>query len=196
MTTLLPRRSALAASVLPILCLLSAAPSAGQNPLKWLTGDKGTKYNGFKDPAGRFEIEYPAKDWKLLPPGGSSLAVFARNDGPTLYIDHVRLREPLSQGEFDALPDVEISRLKLQEPNAKTFKSELLESRAGRGVLIRYSREGGAPETVMAYSIPVDQDMFRLSGIVADKQMAKYEPVVMHMIQSFQVGKTPSKPTP
>ena len=45
----------------------------------------------FKDPAGRFELEYPEKDWKRLPSGGSSLVVFARNDGPTLFVDHVTL---------------------------------------------------------------------------------------------------------
>jgi hypothetical protein len=45
-------------------------------------GDKNTSLQPSRRPAGRFELEYPAKDWKLLPSGGSSLAVFARNEDP------------------------------------------------------------------------------------------------------------------
>jgi len=196
MTDMFQKRHAFAAAVLALLCLLPAGLAAGQ--FKWLTGDKNTKYDSFKDPGGRFQIEYPTKDWKLLPAGGSSLAVFARNDGPTLYIDHVRLRDKLTQGEIDALPDVEINRLKDQQPNGKAFTSDLLESRAGRGVLVKYSRTSTAPENVLQYSIPVGQDLFRISGIIPEKQMARYEPVVMHMIQSFQVGNgsPAAKPAP
>ena len=38
----------------------------------------------------------------------------------------------------------------------------------------------------MQYSIPVGQDLFRLNGVIPDKQLAKYEPIIMHMIQSFK----------
>jgi hypothetical protein len=192
------RRCAFGVSVVSIVCALSAGLAAGQNPFKWMVGgDNNTKYETFKDPAGRFELEYPAKDWKLLPNGSASLAVFARNDGPTLFVDYVRLRDRLTQGEIDAMPEMEVARLKGQQPKAKDFKSDLLESRAGRGVLIKYSREGTAPETVWHYSIPVGQDLYRLSGITPDKQVGKYEPIIMHMIQSFKAPSdaSPSKPT-
>ena len=164
--------------------VLSAGVAAGQ--FKWLVGgDKNVKYKTFKDPAARFELEYPAKDWKLLPSGGSSLAVFARNDGPTLFINYVKMVDRLTAGEIDAMPDIEVSRLKEQQPKANAFKSEMLDSKAGRGVLIRYARGGGEPETAVQYSIPVGLDLYRLNGVIPDKQLAKYKPIVMHMIQSF-----------
>lgn len=183
----LPKRRAFSTVVvwMGIWYLLSAALAAGQ--FKWMVGgDKNVKYKAFKDPGGRFELEYPAKDWKLLPSGGSSLAVFARNDGPTLFIDYTKMVDKLSPGEIDAMPDVEVGRLKEQQPTAKAFKSDMLDSKSGRGVLIRYSRQGTEPETVVQYSIPVGQDLYRLNGVIPDKQLSKYEPIIMHMIQSFK----------
>jgi hypothetical protein len=80
---------------------------------------------------------------------------------------------------------VELSTLKEQQPKAKDFKSEMLDSKSGRGVLIRYSRVGVGPETVVQYSIPVGRELYRINGVIADKQLTKYEPIVMYMIQSF-----------
>ena len=182
-----PRRRAFTGLVGLILCMRSAGLTADQNPFKWMVGgDKNVKYETFKDPAGRFEIEYPAKDWKRLPSGGSSLAVFARNDGPTLFVDHVRLVGALTPAEIEGMAAVELDTLKEQQPKAKDFKSDMLDSKAGRGVAIRYSRDSTGPETVVQYSIPVGQELFRLNGVIPDKQLAKYEPIIMYMIQSFK----------
>ena len=196
MTQRLPGRRALLGSGLALLCLLSAGPSvrAAQNPLAKLFGDKSTDYQIFKDPAGRFELEYPKKDWHLLPKGGSSLAVFARNDGPTLFVDQVKLSAPLTPEEIDVMADGETSRLKEQQPSVKEFKTEIAESRAGKGVLIRYWRIGQGAERVAQYSIPVGNDLYRLNGVIPEKLLPKHEPVVLHMIQSFNVPAAPASP--
>lgn len=176
-----------------ILFAFSSGLSAGQ--FKWMVGDKSVKYVSFKDASGRFELEYPEKDWKRLPSVGQSLIGFARNDGPTLFVDHVRLVEALTPAEMAGLPSVELSTLKDQQPKATGFKSEDLESKAGRGVLIKYSREGAGPETVIQFSIAVGMELFRITGVIPDKQVAKYEPIVMYMIQSFKApaAASPSK---
>ena len=57
----------------------------------------------------------------------------------------------------------------------------MVDSKAGRGVLIRYSRDGATgtgPETVVQYSIAVGLELFRLNGVMPDKQVAKYEPII------------------
>jgi len=167
--------------------LLSSVPATAQNPLKWLTGDRSTKYGIYKDPEGRFEMEYPTKDWRVLPSNGSSTLVgFSRNDGPTFFVDYIRLLDKLTKGELDAMADLEKQRLMDQQPKATGFKTELLESKAGSGVLIRYSRPGTGPESVIQYSFVANVDLYRLNGVVPEKQLQKYEPVIMHMIQSFQ----------
>src|SRR5713226_649039 len=98
------KRRGFAGSALSILCLLSAGLAADQNPFaKVFGGDKNTKYQTFKDPAGRFELEYPAKDWRLLPPGGSSLAVFNHKDGPVMFVDRLRLGDRLTPSEIEAM---------------------------------------------------------------------------------------------
>jgi len=189
-------RRAFAGSVLSILCVLSAGLTAGQNPFKRLLGgDKNTNYQSFKDPAGRFELEYPTKDWKRLPSVGSNLAVFSRNDGPVLIIDLLKLADRLTPGEVEALPEMEVDTLRKLEPKVKDFKSDMLETRAGRGVLIRYSRVGSTgPESVVQYSIAVGQDLYRLNGVIPEKQLEKYESIVMHMIQSFKAAADPAAP--
>ena len=173
-----------------ILFAFSSGLSAEQ--FKWMVGDKSVKYVSFKDASGRFELEYPEKDWKRLPSVGQSLIGFARNDGPTLFVDHVRLVEALTPAEMAGLLSVELSTLKDQQPKATGFKSEDLESKAGRGVLIKYSREGAGPETVIQFSIAVGMELFRITGVIPDKQVAKYEPIVMYMIQSFKAPATAS----
>lgn len=165
--------------------LLSAVPATAQNPLKWF-GDRGTKYEIYKDPDGRFEMEYP-KDWRVLPSNTSSTLVgFSRSDGPTFFVDYVPLRDKLTKSELDAMADTEVLRLKGLQPKATGFKPEMLESKAGSGVLIRYSRPGTGPESVIQYSFAANADLYRLNGVVAEKQLQKYEPMIMHMIQSFQ----------
>ena len=91
----------------------------------------------------------------------------------------------MTQAEIAGLPAVELSTLKDQQPKATGFKSDMLDSKAGRGVLIRYSRDGAGPETVVQYSIAVGLELFRINGVIPDKQVTKYEPIVMYMIQSF-----------
>ena len=185
------RPSAVLAALM--LCAFSSALSAAQ--FKWMVGDKSVKYQPYKDASGLFELEYPEKDWKRLPSVGQNLVGFARNDGPTFFVDHVRLSEAFTPAEMAGLPAVELTTLKDQQPKATNFKSEPLESKAGRGVLIKYSREGAGPETVIQFSIAVGQELFRINGVIPDKQVAKYEPIVMYMIQSFKApaAASPSK---
>jgi len=172
--------------VLSMVLGLSVGLTAGQIP--GFGGGKNSTYQTFTDPAGRFELEYPKKDWKSLslPSGGSSLAGFSHKDGPALYVEHLRLDEPLTPDEIAAMPEVEVNRLKELQPKATDFKSDMLQSRAGRGVLIQYTRIAAVPESVTQYSILIGaQDLYRLNAIVSDKLRPKFESIVKYMIQSF-----------
>ena len=190
----LSRRRLFPALAAIFLLVCSSALSAAQLG-KFFNSDKNMKFQVFKDSTGLFELEYPEKDWKRLPSVGQNLVSFSRNDGPTFFVGHVRLSEPFTPAEIANLPAVELSTLKDQQPKATGFKTDLLESKAGRGVVIRYSREGAGPETVIQYSIAVGTELFRINGVIPDKQVAKYENTVMYMIQSFKApaGATPSK---
>ena len=147
------RPSALAFAV--ACCVLSNEYPAFAQKKFLIFGDKNVKYKAFKDPAGRFELEYPTKDWSPLPTGGSAVAILARNDRTaTVVIDLARLTEPLAPSEIATNAQIEVETLREQQPRAKDFTSEILEAKAGRGSLIRYARSGAnGPERIMHYSV-------------------------------------------
>jgi hypothetical protein len=186
------RPSALA---LAVACLVLSTEQLSSAQKKFLMfGDKNVTYKTFKDASGRFELEYPTKDWSPFPVGGSAIAILSRNDRTaTVVIDRSRLTEPLAPSEVATNAQIELESLKEQQPNAKDFTSEILDSKAGRASLIRYARVGAnGSERVMRYSVAVGQDLYRLDGIVPEGALAKYEPILMHMFLSFKVPANPA----
>src|SRR5262249_6831600 len=188
---------------LPLLAFVAAVgmlagTDVGVAQKKFLIfGEGKVSYSPYRDQSGRFEIERPSKDWGLLPPGGNAIAIISRNDRvATLVIDLAHLAEPLNQDELATNAQIEIDTLKEQQPNAKDFASDLLDCKGGKGALIKYSRIGAkGAERVLRYLISVDRDMYRLEGVFQDASAIKYEPILMHMIQSFKApaGPVPSK---
>ena len=175
-------------------CVLSNEHQAFAQKKFGIFGDKDVKYRTFKDASGRFELEYPTKDWSPFPVGGSAIAILSRNDRTaTLVIDLSRLTEPLSPSEVATNAQIELESLKEQQPKAKEFTTEILDSKAGHGSLIRYARLGATgPERVMRYSVAVGLDLYRLDAIVPEGSLAKYEAILMHMILSFEVPANPA----
>jgi PsbP len=152
-------------------------------------GDKNVKYKTYKDPAGRFELEYPNKDWSPLPTGGSAIVILSRNDHTaTVVVDLSKLTEPLTPAEVATNAQIELEGLKEQQPNAKNFTSDLVDSKAGKASLIRYARIGtNGPERVMRYSVGVGLELYRLDAVVQEASVTKYESVLLHMVMSFTV---------
>jgi hypothetical protein len=181
------RPSALAFAV--ACCILSTESLAVGQKKFLIFGDKNVSYKIFKDAVGRFELEYPTKDWSPFPTGGSSIAILARNDRTaTVVIDLAHLTEPLAPAEVATNAQIEVDSLKEQQPTAKDFKSEILYTNAGRASLIRYTRVGAnGPERVIHYSVAIAHDLYRLDAVVQEASLAKHEPIIMHMILSFKV---------
>jgi hypothetical protein len=199
MSVTLSNRRRPAALALAVACALlsTESPAIGQKRFG-IFGDKNVSYKPFKDAAGRFELDYPTKDWNPLPSGGSAVAILAHKDrAATIVIDLIRLSEPLAPSEIERNAQIEVETVKEQQRNAKDFKSEFLDGKAGRASLIRYSRLGAnGPERVLHYTVAVGQDLYRLDAVLSEESYAKYEPIAMHMLQSFKVpaDKSPSKP--
>jgi hypothetical protein len=190
--TFVRTRSALAAVT---VCIVAAAqPSAFAQKKFLIFGDKNVTYKTYRDPAGRFELEYPTKDWSPVPAGGSTVAILGRNDRTaTVVIDLAPLTEPLAPAEVRTNAEIELEALKAQQPNAKTFSLEIVEGKSGPASLIRYARVGtSGPERVMRYSVAVGRDLYHLDAVVQDASFTKHEPVLMHMLQSFKAPATPT----
>ncbi len=188
-----PGRLPLAA--LAVACGLFAGEHHAAAQKKFLFfGEGKVSYTTYRDPSNRFEIEQPSKDWGLVPPGGSALAIISRNDrSASIVIDLAHLTEPLSQSEITTNAQIEIDTLKEQQPNAKDFGSQPFDCKGGHGALIKYSRNGAkGAERVLRYLFAVDRDLYRLDGVVQDAQAAKFEPILMHMIESFKAPAGPA----
>lgn len=182
------RPSALA---LAIGCIFATGHLVYAQGFPWF-GDKKVTYKTFKDPAGRFELEYPTRDWNPVPAGGSAIAILSRNDRTaSIVVDLSSLAEPLPASEVAINAKIELENLKEQQPNAKEFTSEILDSKAGPASLIRYARVGtNGPERVMRYSVGVGQELYRLDAVAAEASLAKQEPILMYMLMSFKAPAT------
>ena len=172
--------------------------SAAQLSKPGAAASKGVTYRAFRDPAGRFEIDYPTKDWRLPPSMGTILAAFARNDGrATLAVDYSRLDGPLARSDiaYNTMKDVQIEELKERRPQATDITSELVETKAGRGALIRYAMVGATgPERGIQFSVPVGQYLYHIIAIVSESLLSRNEDVLLHMIETFQAPAGPPNP--
>jgi hypothetical protein len=189
------RSSPLPVLALTVACGMLAAEHAAIAQKKFLFfGDSKVSYTTYRDPSGRFEIEQPTKDWDLVPPGGAAIAILSRNDhAATLVIDLAHLTEPLAQDEIATNAQIEVATLKEQQPNARDLASDLLDCKGGHGALIKYTRIGAkGAERVLRYLIGVDRDLYRLDAVFSDASANKYEPILMHMIQSFKAPAGPA----
>lgn len=151
-------------------------------------GSKDIPYASYKDPAGRFTVDYPSKDWRVMPTPGASLAILAQNDfEATVVIDYKRLDLPLAPSDVTAtFADVEAEGVRERQPTAKDMKPEIVDTAAGRGALLRYANTGvRGPERVIQFSIPVRQDLYRVIASMREALATKYDPIVTHIVQSF-----------
>src|SRR5262245_42589393 len=181
------RRSAFLVAVLSLV--LAAAPDAFAQKVLGIFGSDKVSYKTFKDAAGRFELEYPSKDWNSLTTGGSAVAILSRKDqAATVVIDLARLTEQLAASEVETNEKIEIETIKEQQPTAKDFNTEIVDTKAGgRAALIKYTRVGSnGPERVLRYVVGVGQDLYRVIAVVPQASAAKHEPTLLHMVTSFK----------
>jgi hypothetical protein len=149
----------------------------------------------FKSPDGRFSLDHPAKDWRLVEGAGSTLVVVTHKDGLAIVlVDYQRLRLPAPADIDEVFVEVEVEIVKERTPGAKDVKTEIRAFGTGRAVVIRYTSPGlKGPERVVQYSIPRDNDLYRLVGRASEMATTKYEPVIRQMIESFTMAPSTSK---
>src|SRR5262245_22746286 len=172
------RRLAFLLAVLSFI--LGAEPRPFAQKVLGIFGSDKVSYKTFKDAAGRFELEYPNKDWSSLTTGGSAVAILSRNDhSATVVIDLAKLTEPLQASEVETNAKIEVESVKEQQPTAKEFTTQIINTKAGgRAAIIKYARVGSnGPERVMRYIVGVGLEMYRVIAVTPPASTAKQEPV-------------------
>jgi hypothetical protein len=189
----LVRRSVLMFAVMSCV-LLTGRPAAAQKVLG-IFGSGKVQYKVFKDAGGRFEIEYPAKDWNTLPAGGSAVGILASKDrAATVLIDLSKLTGAIGPDEVTINGKIELQALKDQYPTARDFTEEIVDSKAGvKASLIKYLRVGSnGPERVMHLTIGIGLELYRLDAVVSEASKAKYEEILRYMLLSFKAPAGPA----
>lgn len=150
----------------------------------------------FRAPDGRFSLEYPARDWQVLPGAGSVVATIAVKSGEaSAVIDVARMNQPLADAEInDLFAQLEAEDIAARHAGlsvtAETPTMAMVGTR--RVVIIKYVRPGlRGQEQVVQYTIPIGQDIYRLICTATSAAFPKYEPVFLRMIETFQAPATP-----
>ncbi len=154
-------------------------------------------YQTYRDPGGRFSLEYPNKDWRVVPGGGpAALVILAREDGEaTVGVEAVNLVEALVPSEIRVMAENEVDKLKERAPSAKDAKYELVDTTSGPGAMIPYANIGAqGAERVVQYAIPVDKTLFRLIRTARLAAAARHDAILTHMIESFKAPAGPAPP--
>jgi hypothetical protein len=187
------RRSALILAA--VCCLLSAERPAAAQKVLGIFGSGKVQYKAFRDTGGRFEVEYPSKDWNTLSTGGSAVEILASKDrAATVVVDLSKLTEPIDPNEVPTNHKIELQSLKDQYPTAKDFTDEIVDSKAGvKASMVRFLRVGSnGPERVMHFTIGIGLEMYRLDGVVSEASRAKYEAILNYMLLSFKAPAGPA----
>ena len=144
----------------------------------------------YADPNGRFALQYPRSDWRVLPGAGATLATLAENRGrATVLIEYVRLNQPLKVDQnHDLIVQIESDLIRERQPGATDVTPGTARADRPSVVIIDYTRPGtGGPERIRQFSIVSDQHLFRILCVAATKDFTRYEPVFEQIARSFQI---------
>ena len=136
------------------------------------------------------QVEFPAKDWMVLPSSGSLvLALASRKGDAVVLVERSALRQALAAEDItDLFAQFEVDAIKEWHPKAADIQSKVLDLGARRLVAVQYARPGVlGSERVRQYSVPVGRQLYRVTCISSAAQFAVYDPVFSHIGASFTV---------
>ena len=190
-------RLLLATSVVLAAGAAVAAQTAQTTTDAWYARNPKLQMIVLQDPSGAYTVEYPKKDWLVLPGGGASLVTLAQKKGEAaVVLERSRLNQALEPSEItDLFAQLEADHVKETQPRSADVRSRVIDAGPRRLAAVQYNRQGqGGPETVRQYSIPVGRTLYRLICISTAARLAKYEALFAHIAASFAAA-APANPS-
>lgn len=175
-----PVESAIAAS--------QAAPAGAADT--WLARSTRMAFQPWTSPDAPVRLDVPQKDWMVLPASGPIVFVMASRKGDAVVlVERATLRQALEPGDItDLFAQIEADAIRERHPKAADFELKVLDLGARRLVAVQYGRPGVlGPERVRQYSVPVGQQLYRLTCISRAAQFAVFGQVFSHVAASFTV---------
>jgi hypothetical protein len=160
------------------------------------TPEKG--YQIFQGLRTLFTVQYPSKDWQVVPGGSASLVAFTQKKAEaTVVIEYQALTLELAPTEIDeGFAQIEAEPIAQHQPTATDVASHIAEADGRKVIVIDYNRKGIAgAEKVRQYSLPIGKQMYRIVCSAPAALFAKYEPTFVTVVKTFAVaGGAPAAP--
>lgn len=144
----------------------------------------------YRDPTGRFVLQYPRRDWLAFPGGGSTLVTVAeRRARATVQIEHQRLNQPVNLDENrDLVVQIESDVVRERQLKVTDLKPVTPVTPIPGAIVLEFQRPGAAgPERVRQVSLVRGQDLYRVLCIATVADFPKYEAAFDQVARSFSV---------
>lgn len=168
------------------------APAPGASA--WLARTNKPEFVTLSDRALGVVIEYPKKDWQIIPGGLTTVVTFRQKKGESaVIVERTKMMQPLKPEEItEVFGQIEAEVIKERLPQASGFATQMLGAAERRVIGIQYQRSGPTgPEVVRQYSFPLGQTLYRISCVIRPDKIREYVPVCAHMAASFRASATP-----
>jgi hypothetical protein len=173
---------------LTVLALVASVVAQAPDP--WLTKapPRVLQTVPYQDPAGRFTLEIPKKNWKARSAGLQAVAAFEHDDGQaSIVIERQRLRRAM---EPDAVNDLFVSlqeeELKGLDPLLSGLVQRIVADGPRRVLAAQYRRPAArGVEQVRIYTVPHAMFLYRLICRVVEAQAEKFDPIFAHAAASL-----------
>jgi hypothetical protein len=165
--------------------LAQAAKPASTDP--WYGRTTRVQFQPIRVADAGFQIEWPKKDWMLLPSAGSLALVVASKKGDAMVVvERTSLRQPLEPSDItDLFAQLESDAIK-EAQKVLDVQARVIDGGDRRLVAVQYQRTGAlGGERVRQYSVPVGKQLYRVICISAAPQFLAYDAVFAHMAASF-----------
>lgn len=135
-----------------------------------------------------FSIDYPEKDWSLVPGGSVTLvAVAQKRFEAVLLVERTSLQVALGDEDIgDVFLAVEAEHIRETTPSATDIKADLQQLGDRRVAAFVYRRNGVlGPERVLQYSMPAGTALYRIVAVAKPEAFDRHLPTMQAMAASL-----------
>jgi hypothetical protein len=189
------RKAALSFVGISALLALEAIAVGAQGDRFPSTTVKPSDYRLFRGVSVPFSVEYPKKDWQVIPGFGPAKVLFASVRGDAaIAVDDITLNVPLGADEIgDTFIKYETDDLKRTWPTARDVQTSIVKANAGPIVVIDFKEDAAlGPQQVRQYSLPRKEHLYRVTCVALPSSFARYLPTCEHMAATVAFVPPPS----
>jgi hypothetical protein len=146
-------------------------------------------FRAFRDPAGRFTLDYP-QDWQLIPGARNLLLTVGRKDLKAMVVvEQQHMLNPAAE-ITDLTLSLEVDELKRRQPDAGDVAASISKDRA-RTMVLDYTRPGvRGPERLRQYSFQEGSVLLRVTCIAPAEEFLKHLVPFVTIVNSVRVLRT------